>query len=161
MQNIKYPAYSCRVLKQPKEIIKMARPLRVEYSGACYHVVGRGNRRIQIFSSDSDYILFLDKLAGYVELYGEVIYTYCLMPNHYHLFLKINHANLGKFMQSLITSFSIIWALPRSRIGLTGHSFSRPGAEPVMRKSRITGDTLKRACCRITAESCRPTRLAT
>jgi REP element-mobilizing transposase RayT len=98
----------------------MARPLRVEYSGACYHVVGRGNRRNQVFSSDSDYTLFLDKLAGYVELYGAVIYTYCLMPNHYHLFLKTNHANLGKFMQSLITSFTLSM---NKKYGQCGHLF--------------------------------------
>ena len=98
----------------------MARPLRVEYSGACYHVVGRGNRRNQVFSSDSDYTLFLDKLAGYVELYGAVIYTYCLMPNHYHLFLKTNHANLGKFMQALITSFTLSM---NKKYGQCGHLF--------------------------------------
>ena len=85
----------------------MARPLRVEYPGACYHVVNRGNRRSQVFLSDSDYTLFMDKLAEYAELYDVVIYTYCLMPNHYHLFLKTNHANLGKFMQALNTSFTL------------------------------------------------------
>ena len=98
----------------------MARPLRVEYPGACYHVVNRGNRRAQVFFSDSDYMLFIDKLAEYVELYDVVIYTYCLMPNHYHLFLKTKHANLGKFMQSFNTSFTLCM---NKKYGQSGHLF--------------------------------------
>ena len=85
----------------------MARPLRVEYPNACYHVTNRGNRRDKVFFSDSDYLLFLYKLAKYADLYDVVIYAYCLMPNHYHLFLRTRNANLGKFMQSFNTSFTL------------------------------------------------------
>ena len=98
----------------------MARPLRIEYSEACYHVINRGNRRAQVFFSDSDYTLFLAKLAEYAELYEIKIYTYCLMPNHYHLFLKTRHANLGKFMQSLNTSFTLC---TNKKYGQSGHLF--------------------------------------
>ena len=98
----------------------MARPLRVEYSGACYHVVNRGNRRNQVFFSDSDYDLFLEKLAEYVELYEIDLFAYCLMPNHYHLFLRTKHANLGRFMQAFNTSYTI--SMNRKH-GESGHLF--------------------------------------
>ena len=98
----------------------MSRPLRVEYPGASYHVVNRGNRLGQVFFSDSDYALFLDKLTEYVGLYEVIVYTYCLMPNHYHLFLKTTHANLGKFMQSFNTSFTLSM---NKKYGQSGHLF--------------------------------------
>lgn len=86
---------------------KMARPLRVEYPNACYHIINRGNRRERVFLDDSDLVLFLDRLTEYAELYEVVIHSYCLMPNHFHLQLKTRLANLGKFMQSFITSFTL------------------------------------------------------
>jgi REP element-mobilizing transposase RayT len=98
----------------------MARPLRVEYPGACYHVVNRGNRRNQVFFSDSDYKLFLKKLAEYIELYEIELFAYCLMPNHYHLFLRTTHANLGRFMQAFNTSYTI--SMNRKH-GESGHLF--------------------------------------
>jgi REP element-mobilizing transposase RayT len=63
----------------------MARPLRIEYSGAFYHVTSRGNERKDIFRSRRDREKFLDYLASAVERYGAVIHAWCLMSNHYHL----------------------------------------------------------------------------
>jgi putative transposase len=85
----------------------MARPLRIEYPGACYHVVNRGNRREQVFNGEDDYFLFLEKLAEYADLFDIEIQSYCLMPNHYHLQLKTRQGNLGKFMQSFNTSYTL------------------------------------------------------
>jgi len=98
----------------------MARPLRIEYSGACYHVFNRGNRHALVFLSDYDYRLFLDRLVVFAELYDVVIFSYCLMPNHYHLFLKTEYANLGRFMQSFITSFTLIM---NDKYDQSGHLF--------------------------------------
>jgi REP element-mobilizing transposase RayT len=98
----------------------MARSLRIEYPGACYHVINRGNRRIQVFFSDSDYELFLEKLGEYLELYEVDLFSYCLMPNHYHLFLITTHANLGKFMQAFNTSYTISM---NRKYGESGHLF--------------------------------------
>ena len=98
----------------------MARPLRIEYPGACYHVINRGNRRNQVFFSDSDYELFLEKLGDYLELYEIDLFSYCLMPNHYHLFLRSSQANLGNFMQAFNTSFTI--SMNRKH-GESGHLF--------------------------------------
>jgi len=80
---------------------------RLEYEGACYHVMNRGNHKETVFHNNSDCEIFLDKLAEFAELYEVTIFNYCLMPNHFHLFLKTSHANLSKFMQSFLTSFTI------------------------------------------------------
>ena len=85
----------------------MSRPLRIEYPGAVYHVINRGNHREQVFFCDEDYYLFLEKLFIFVELFDVEIYTYCLMPNHFHLQLKTRQPNLSRFMQSLLTSFTL------------------------------------------------------
>ena len=98
----------------------MSRPIRIEYAGASYHVINRGNRRNQVFFSDSDYLIFLDKLEKYSILYDVIIYSYCLMPNHYHLFLKTRFSNLGKFMQSFNTSFTLTM---NSKYNKSGHLF--------------------------------------
>ncbi|MEI6421359.1 MAG: transposase, partial [Lentisphaerota bacterium] len=60
----------------------MARPLRIEYPGACYHVVNRGNQRNRIFFSPMHYELFLEKLCGFSEQFGVSTRCYCIMPNH-------------------------------------------------------------------------------
>ena len=85
----------------------MARPLRIEYEGACYHVVNRGNHKETVFNETADCEIFLEKLTKFAALYEVTIYCYCLMPNHFHLFLKTGHTNLSKFMQSFLTSFTI------------------------------------------------------
>jgi len=60
----------------------MARPLRVIYPGAFYHVTSRGNERKDIFKSRRDREKFLEYLASATERYGAVIHAYCLMSNH-------------------------------------------------------------------------------
>ncbi len=85
----------------------MSRPLRVEYNMACYHIINRGNHREVVFKEDSDCVLFLEKLIEFSELYDVAIHSYCLMPNHFHLQIQTHHANLSKFMQSFLTSFTI------------------------------------------------------
>jgi REP-associated tyrosine transposase len=86
----------------------MARPLRIEYPNACYHVMNRGDNRRIIFEKDDDYRLFLDRLANFSEIYNVQIIAYCLMPNHFHLYIKTPEGNLSRFMQSLSTSFTSI-----------------------------------------------------
>jgi len=98
----------------------MARPLRVEYENACYHVINRGNRREKVFNVEIDYLLFLEKLTEYSEVYDVEIHGYCLMPNHFHLQLRTKHANLGKFMQSFLTSFTLVM---NRRNNKSGHLF--------------------------------------
>ncbi len=63
----------------------MARPLRIEYPGALYHVTARGNARADIYLDDGDRRLFLDLLGQAAERYTWLCHAYCLMDNHYHL----------------------------------------------------------------------------
>ncbi len=79
----------------------MARPLRIEYEGALYHVTSRGNARGKIFLTDSDRVEFLDVLAEAVSRFGWICHAYCLMSNHYHLLVETPLPNLSKGMQLL------------------------------------------------------------
>ena len=63
----------------------MARPLRLEYPGALYHITSRGNERKKIFLCDEDRKLFLSLLSKVVAKYRWTCHAYCLMDNHYHL----------------------------------------------------------------------------
>ncbi|MDD5264163.1 MAG: transposase [Candidatus Bipolaricaulis sp.] len=79
----------------------MARPLRIEYEGAVYHVTSRGNARQDIFLVDSDREVFLEVLDDVVKRYGWTCHAYCLMTNHYHLLLETPEANLSRGMRHL------------------------------------------------------------
>ncbi|VGO20675.1 transposase [Pontiella sulfatireligans] len=72
----------------------MARSVRIEYPGAVYHVMCRGDRKELIFRGDNDRRLFLDALGEVCERTGFRIHGYVLMPNHYHLLLETPEANL-------------------------------------------------------------------
>jgi putative transposase len=79
----------------------MARPLRIEYPGAVYHVTTRGNARGEIFSSDDDRHKFLAILAETGERYNWLCHAYCLMDNHYHLVVETPDPNLSLGMRQL------------------------------------------------------------
>ena len=66
----------------------MARPLRLEFPGAIYHLTGRGNARQKVFFTDADRELFLSTLNGVVSRYHWICRAYCLMANHYHLLVE-------------------------------------------------------------------------
>jgi REP-associated tyrosine transposase len=76
----------------------VARPLRVEYEGAIYHIISKGNRGDYIFADDKDKEIFLDILGRSVNRYGINIYVWCVMGNHYHLLVSMPHGNLSKAM---------------------------------------------------------------
>jgi putative transposase len=63
----------------------MARPIRIEFAGALYHVTARGNRQEDIFLGDQDRVSFLKILKNTVDRFNWLIHAYCLMDNHYHL----------------------------------------------------------------------------
>ncbi len=79
----------------------MARPLRIEYPGALYHITARGNRKEYIFKSDRDRIVFLKILNETITRYHFVCYAYCLMPNHYHLLIETPNGNLSMGIREL------------------------------------------------------------
>ena len=79
----------------------MARPLRVEFPGAVYHVTSRGNARQSIFIDDGNRGGFLDVLSIVVERFKWLCHAYCLMENHYHLLIETPNGNLSKGMREL------------------------------------------------------------
>jgi putative transposase len=84
----------------------MARPWRIEFEGALYHILSRGNQRQDIFRNDADRHLFLETLGQMASCYDIDIYAYVLMGNHYHLLLKTHNANLSKAMQWFGTTYT-------------------------------------------------------
>jgi putative transposase len=79
----------------------MARPLRIEFPGAVYHVTSRGDRREPIFDDDQDRHAFLNVIAQATERFDAVLLAYCLMDNHYHLVIHTRRGSLSRFMQQL------------------------------------------------------------
>ena len=98
----------------------MARALRIIYPGACYHVTSRGNERKEIFKSRRDREKFLEYLASATDRYGTVIYAYCLMDNHFHLFLATPAGNLSQIMRHIIGAYTTYFNIKRKR---SGHLF--------------------------------------
>lgn len=80
---------------------QMARPLRLEYPGAIYHVTSRGNARQPIFADDQDRQLWLSVLAQVIERAHWRCHAYCLMDNHYHLLIETPDGNLSAGMRQL------------------------------------------------------------
>jgi len=79
----------------------MARPLRIEYKNAYYHVMNRGAAYRDIFQHDEHRELFLELLREIHEMFRVEIHAYCLMDNHYHLLLSTPNSNLGRAMRHL------------------------------------------------------------
>jgi REP element-mobilizing transposase RayT len=79
----------------------MARPLRIEYAGAVYHVMARGNQGHAIFRDDQDRLRFLETLGEACEKTGWRVHAYVLMGNHYHLLVETPEGNLVAGMKWL------------------------------------------------------------
>ncbi len=99
----------------------MARPLRVEYKGAVYHILSRGNRAEFIFKEDADKEYFLRILQKAVEKYGIELYAYCIMGNHYHLLMGTPYGLLSKVMHTVQSSYGSYQQRER---GWIGHVFA-------------------------------------
>lgn len=95
----------------------MARPLRITYSGAFYHVTSRGNEQKDVFKSQRDREKFLEYLASATERYGAVIHAYCLLSNHYHLLLETPEGNLSQIMRHINGAYTTYFNVKRKRAG--------------------------------------------
>jgi REP element-mobilizing transposase RayT len=98
----------------------MARPLRIEYEGAVYHVTARGSERGKIFFSKKDYEKFKEYLAEAREKYGFILHSYVLMTNHYHLLIETPEKNLSRIMHHINSSYTTYTNIKRKR---SGHLF--------------------------------------
>jgi len=79
----------------------LARPLRLEFAGALYHVTSRGDRREDIYLTDNDRNAYLEILGEVCERYNWITHAYCLMDNHYHILIETPDSNLSKGMRQL------------------------------------------------------------
>ena len=98
----------------------MARPLRIEYEGAFYHITARGNERKKVFFSNADYERFKAYLEKAQDKYGYVLHCYILMHNHYHLLIETPNSNMSKLMHYLNGSYTGYINRRRKR---SGHLF--------------------------------------
>jgi len=100
----------------------MARPVRIEYPGAVYHVICRGNNRQAVFHDDRDRQRYLEKLSLYLEQKGVELLCYCLLTNHVHLVVETPGGNLSKMMQPFQTSYTVYFNKRHRR---SGHVFEQ------------------------------------
>lgn len=85
----------------------MARPLRVEFEDAIYHLCGRGNGRQRIFQDERDRARFVELLAESARRFGGLVLSFVLMGNHFHLIAQTRRANLGRWMHWLLVSYTV------------------------------------------------------
>lgn len=95
----------------------MARPLRLEFEGALYHIISRGNARQKIFRTDADYRQFLKILSVVVERYSWLVHAYCLLSNHYHLLVETPQPNLSAGMRQLNSTYAQYFSRRHDRPG--------------------------------------------
>ena len=95
----------------------MARQLRLEYEGAICHVTVRSNSGEDLFGDDQDRIYLLGRIKESAEQHEVRVYLFCLMANHFHLVVETPKGNLSRFMQSLLTSYTVYFNLRHRRHG--------------------------------------------
>ncbi len=98
----------------------MARPLRIEYPGAVYHVTSRGNEKKPVFKDDTDRGNFLNILQHVNKRYNWICHAYCFMTNHFHLLIETPDGNLSLGMRQLNGVYTQLF---NKRHGRTGHLF--------------------------------------
>src|SRR5580765_2137597 len=99
----------------------MPRQLRIQYEGAIYHLLNRGDRREEIFRDDLDRKSFLQTLGAACQKTGWQVHAYCLMGNHFHLVIETPNGNLVAGMRWLLSAYTIRL---NHRHKLFGHVFS-------------------------------------
>lgn len=112
----------------------MARPLRLEYEGAVYHVTSRGNDKKAVYVSEDDRQVFLRIFEETVKKHRWLYHVYCLMDNHYHLLLETPEGNLSRGMM-LLTAYT-----RRNSTGCMGAlgMFTKGDTKPFLWKRRAT-----------------------
>ena len=98
----------------------MSRAWRIEYEGALYHLLSRGNQGNDIFEDNRDRKIFFDTVGEMSERFEVEIFAYVLMSNHYHLLLRTHHANIKKAMHWFGTTYTQRFNTRHNR---SGHLF--------------------------------------
>ena len=94
----------------------MPRKPRIEIAGY-YHIINRGVEQRVVFEEAEDYEYFIELLCFQAKSYGINIHNYCLMSNHYHLLIEIEHENLSKFMRQINANYAIYFNKKYKRVG--------------------------------------------
>jgi REP element-mobilizing transposase RayT len=95
----------------------MARPLRIEFAGALYHVTSRGNGQEAIYLEDTDRVAFLTVVERVCGRFNWAIHGYCLMDNHYHLLIETPEGNLARGMRQLNGVYTQQFNRQHKRVG--------------------------------------------
>jgi len=95
----------------------MARPLRIEYSGALYHITSRGNAKQLIFLTDQDRKKILKILKLVIDRTDWICHSYVLMGNHYHLLIETPKPNLSRGMRQLNGVYTQFFNWNHNRVG--------------------------------------------
>jgi len=95
----------------------MARPLRLEFAGALYHVTSRGNAQQDIYLDNEDRELFMSVLGECCDLFNWSVHSWCQMTNHYHLLIETPDANLSKGMRYVNGVYTQRFNRKHSKVG--------------------------------------------
>ena len=120
----------------------MPKASRLQFPGAYYHAYHRGNRRESIFYDDQDYVRFEAILIEAMRWSGIHLYTWKLMPNHFHLVLETPEGNLAEFMQRLLSRYVKYfngrhnWLTKAEDLGAIVESLGGPDRETLASDSR-------------------------
>ena len=95
----------------------MARKPRIQYSGAFYHIIVRGNQRQNIFLEDADRLEYLERLKRYKKKCGFVLYAFVLMSNHVHLLLETPKDPIARIMQMLNFTYTQYFNKKYNKVG--------------------------------------------
>ncbi len=118
----------------------MARPLRLEFPGALYHVTSRGNERRPIFRSDRDRRAFLDFLGQAAKRFGWSITAYVLMTNHFHLVVQTPDPNLSRGMHWFNSSYAGWFNRSKKRCG---HLYQGRFKAPLIEREAYFAEVLR------------------
>lgn len=116
---------------------------RILHPNSFFHIYNRGNRKKKIFHSSKDYDVFLQLLSKYLVIYKPLqLFSYCLMPNHYHLLLKTSSEtdDFIKLMHRFMTSYAIYF---NKKYQQTGRLFQSPYKSKYLPREKDIIRTLK------------------
>lgn len=95
----------------------MSRPLRIEFAGALYHVMARGNAQAAIYEDDDDRVAWLENLGRVCGRYDWRVWAYCLMDNHYHILVETGRPTLSRGMREVNGVYSQAFNRRHGRVG--------------------------------------------
>ena len=95
----------------------MARKPRIEFEGAFYHVLTRGNQKQKIFLNEEDFSKYLQILTDYKKRYRFLLYAYVLMPNHVHLLMETREISLSKILQGINQRYTMYFNWKYDTVG--------------------------------------------